>query len=154
MRFFLVFALIVVSTLPTFCQQSRTPPFLMVTTKLSVKEKPADDYRIILMYEGKKRDSVIVKNDVKRYVIYERNKVYTVYYKKAGEYDKCLIIDTRVPDKIPEKAIYKLSIKVELDPEYSNMKEDAVDFPSAIIKYDEKTKNFEYAKEYHKQVHK
>jgi hypothetical protein len=139
----------------TILCQNEEVSVIRVITNLTEKGKTIRNYKAIIVYEGKLKDTVKVVNSVPKYIRLEKNKVYTVFYKKVGAPEKLIIVDTNLPQEISDKVkIFNVHVNVELDSVHSKQKEDATDFPSAIVKYNEKSKNFEYVKNYHKQVHK
>ena len=130
-------------------------PDIHIYTKLTVKGKNIGTYNVVVYCEGKVVEVLSFLNSEPEYIVLHKNRVYTIYYKKKeGTEEKSIIVDTKLPKHVDKKiTLFKVHINVELDPSVSKLKEDASDFPSAIIKYDEKLKNFDYAKNYHKQVH-
>lgn len=128
------------------------PLEVQVFTNLTFRGASLKTYKVRVHKNGL-IDTISVKNAKPLSINLERNQDYVIYYVKSDSVQKCIVVDTRVPEEIKTKR-FNVYIHVELDREYSRQSQDAYDLPSAIIKYNPKLKNFEYLKQYHKQVHK
>lgn len=154
MNCFRIFIALIICNPLNFCQND-TLTKLQVAVKLTDKGKAVHNFTISVFNEGKCIDTILVVNSNPKYIDLKTNKTYTVFYKSNDSLEKIIIVNTKLPENISKKIKgYKVQIQVELDHTYSKQKDDAYDFPSAIIKYNEKSKNFDYVKNYHKQVHK
>ena len=152
MKFVFHFFIMFILTESALCQANRNLN-VRLTTKVTHKEKLITNYDVLLYSGLNNKDSVFVLNSLPKILYLNTNKLYTLYYRKKGLAGKYIIIDTKVPEKATTLK-FNVHIHVELDPESSKQKENTDDFPSAIIKYDAKLKNFEYVKNFHKQVHR
>ncbi len=135
-----------------FCQDDKTAN-IQVLTKVTFKETLLPDYNVFLFYDSHTKDSLAITDYSPKHFSLSPNKLYTIYYKKKDVAGKYILIDTKLPTKIAARK-FRILIHIELDPESSKQKINTDDFPSAIIKYDLKSRNFEYVKDYHKQIHR
>jgi hypothetical protein len=131
--------------------QEKKPSGVQIVTHLTEKGMPVTDYTTVFMCKGKVADSVHITNPMQP-IRLEKGRVYTVYYKKPGCPDKCVIIDTNLPEEAISRP-FRVYINVELNPVFSKQRKDTEDFPSAIIRYIKKDKNFGYMHKYHEQIH-
>ena len=122
-----------------------------LVAKLTLKGAQVKDYKAAV-YKGKIVDTVTVVNGKPQFLYLEPEQNYTIFFLKDTFDAECIIVHTHVPPDVKPKK-YRVYVNVEIDPLHSKEKEAGEDFPSAIISFNKKLKNFEYLKQYHKQVH-
>lgn len=130
----------------------RVPPPIELVTNLTVKGTALKDYKAAV-YKGTAVDTIHIVNAKPQFLSLEPGQHYTIFFCKDTLHPECIIVDTQLPNDVKPKK-YRVFVNVEMDPLTSKQKKEGEDFPSAIIKYNKKLKNFEYQKEYHQQVHK
>ncbi len=122
-----------------------------IVAKLTLKGAAVKDYRAAV-YKGKQVDTIDVVNGKPQFLYLEPEQNYTIFFVKDTFNAECIIVHTHIPPDVKPKK-YRVYVNVEIDPVHSKEKPAGEDFPSAIISYNKKLKNFEYLKQYHKQVH-
>ncbi len=135
-----------------FCVFAQGQSSIEVVTKLTLKGAQIKDYKAAV-YKGKIVDTVTVVNSKPQFIMLDPEQSYTIFFVKDTFDVECIIVDTHIPAALKPKK-YRVYVNVEIDPVHSKQKDAGEDFPSAIIQYSKKLKNFEYLKQYHKQVHK
>ncbi|MBN8703395.1 MAG: hypothetical protein J0M08_10040 [Bacteroidetes bacterium] len=105
----------------------------------------------IKLYENNTLDSEIENSVLVEKIILKRERHYTVEVNKEGFYPRLISISTVIPKalKVKDDFLFEYAIDLELIP-VSKEKIDSyyMDFPIALISYDEKKKRFFYREKY------
>jgi hypothetical protein len=107
-------------------------------------------YQVSLIYLNRVIDTMILTDGEQFEFKLEKNVIYSVKIEKPGFLPKLISIDTRMPELYKEHLLYKFQFEVEM---YAKDLEqfldaDDVDFPIAVVAYDEKSDSYDYSRKY------
>lgn len=147
-------ALLIIFTTISLFAFSQPVSSIEVVTNLTLKGQAVKSYKAAIHQDKIKAwDTIEVKNLKPQFLPLQPECTYTIFFLKDTFPAECILVDTHLPPDLKAKK-YRVYVNVEIDPHHSQQTDAGEDFPSAIIKYNKKQKNFEYVKQYHKQVHK
>jgi hypothetical protein len=121
---------------------------LEIRGRIEFSQKTSKSYKVRLYWNNQVIDSQSVKNGKPFIMHLKRNEMYGLVFSKKGYYPRLINIDTRISEA--DKNIYlfdfettllKKSRSEKLDP-------DALDYPIAIVAYDDRMIGFYYNEEY------
>ncbi|HWY36464.1 MAG TPA: hypothetical protein VNX68_17600, partial [Nitrosopumilaceae archaeon] len=124
---------------------------LELTGKLDpVSMKKGGIYSVKIILDNKVIDTVTTESNRTFKIMLDKNKNYIIKLEKDGYIPKLVSISTQLPDKVEAPQLYRFFfesylLKQEL---YSSLDADDVDFPVALIAYNEKCHCFQYDKKY------
>ena len=100
--------------------------------------------KIELIYYNKVVDSLFVKSGKKFKMYLTKNAYYTLKISKVGYIEKIITVCTELKKFDPNEDFYKFYFDTELIPAIANeiLNQDALEFPIAIIAFDEKLGGF------------
>lgn len=103
-----------------------------------------------LFEENKVVDSYKTKGNGKFGFELMNDKIYTLQLSKDGFYIKRITINTSLPDGVKEEFFFDFDIGLvpELEEDVKAKDESLYDFPSAIIHFDDRKKEFHFDKNY------
>ena len=125
--------------------------FLLVSGKPVFEGSSSDGgYKVTLIYLNRAIDSVTLTDNKTFEFNLEKNVIYSVRIEKAGFLPKLISINTKMPELYKEHILYKFQFEVEM---YANnlkqfLDADDVDFPVAVVSYDEKADMYDYSRKY------
>ena len=103
-------------------------------------------------------NEVVEQHDVHSYQPFKfyllRDKHYTIKLTKEMFIKKTISISTELPKDLKVKSLYKFHFETDLvkAPDLKSQHADAMDFPIALIRYDEVKKKFEYSPKYNDMI--
>jgi len=121
---------------------------LEIRGRIEFSQKSSKSYKVKLYWNNQVVDSQLVKNGKPFVMHLKRNEMYGLVISKKGYHTRLINIDTRISEA--DKNIYlfdfettllKKSRSEKLDP-------DALDYPIAIVAYDDRMIGFYYNEEY------
>lgn len=146
-RKLLLVAILVLSAVFAFAQG--TAPIC-----LKVKVKPTVDGRqergvTVRLYKGN-NEEIRVDSTNRKGVVFmlERNQQYTVELSKAGRFTRRVSISTELPDGYGTGPVFRYMMSVDLPSSLDLGDDFYMDFPIALIRYNEKKDRFEHSKSY------
>lgn len=122
---------------------------VLLSGNMAVGEKVVSNYWVYVFENGAPTDTFFV--DARKEVFFDLdlNKNYAIKFVKEGYKERVLLIDTHVPEEGLSKS-YTFRYLITFIPNGKSNTFD--DFPVAHINYHEKTKDFEYNRQYHRNV--
>lgn len=105
--------------------------------------------KIELFQDGKKIDSLMLKENKKMFrFVLKKNSYYGVVISKKGYISRLVSVNTKISSEseLIHKFSFNTTLPSELESEYFNT--DALDFPVAVIQYDEQDDSFRHSDEY------
>lgn len=151
-HFIAVLALSLAISIPVKCQDtSAVEPFdiLEISGEISHNDNSIEEVLVELFEGNKVVDAFETKKNGKfKFTLYS-NMVYTIQMSKKGFYTKRISVITKVPkdfdsfQKFPFDIGMTMKEEAQYDPYIS-------EYPSALIQFDEKRKEFRYDKDYTK----
>jgi len=130
-------------------KEKKLRSFLEITGKPFFKEG-AGTYKVTLIYLNRPLATLVLPINKEFDFQLEKNVIYSVRIEKEGFLPRLVSINTRMPELYKEHIFYKFLFEVEmfngglekfLDP-------DDVDFPVAVVSYDEKKDCYDYSRKY------
>lgn len=123
---------------------------------LEIEGKPLFDkhakgtYRVVLIYLNSVVDTLVVPvNQSFDYMLY-KDQIYAVRVEKEGYFGRLISINTSMPEASEEQSFYSFEFKIEMYEQELEpfLDPDDVDFPAAVIAYDERSGKFDYSRIY------
>lgn len=124
-----------------------------INSALTVDGKEASDYSFCLHRNGYTVDSHFVKKTEVVAAELHRNDIYALSFHKEGFPDKYVIIDMHVHKGKAKLNFYEIAFEIELHPQHGMHKEEYIDHPVAIFKYDKKANEWNFSTKYHEEIH-
>jgi hypothetical protein len=138
----------------SFAQHTIDPTF-EISSVLTCKNKKLNDYDIILSYDGQLEDKVTIKKSGKKTAVtLKRNEIYSIIFHKEGFDDKIIMINTNMPVTEEAEDFYRLNLQIEMHADHAKQKKEMVDFPVAVVKFEDKNKDFDFSERYHRQIYR
>jgi hypothetical protein len=111
---------------------------------MNVKAVEDKQYMVELVYNGVVLDSLKLKDSREFSFNLKKNTVYGIRITKKGYVSRIISIDTSVPDFA--KAFFRFQFDTELIEQGNskNLDQDALDFPIALISFNEQMRCFYY----------
>ncbi|MCE3225517.1 MAG: hypothetical protein K0S32_68 [Bacteroidetes bacterium] len=115
---------------------------------LKVKAVEDREYKVELVYNGEIVDSLTLKDKNEFKFNLKKNTVYGIRITKKGYVSRIISIDTSLPQFA--KAFFRFQFDTELiETAFSkNLDQDALDFPIALISFNQQMGCFYYSEEY------
>ena len=155
----LAFVACLLAFYPAFTQpkdgREKVPDFdssrcLEITGKLNKSVAGIGDYRVEVLFKNQVVDSSVAQNRKPFKFRLWRNADYSLRINKKGYLPKLVSVSTKLPSAISSYKLYRFFMDVKLIPEGLSGKidPDDIDFPIALIAYDQHKKCFRYDKKY------
>jgi hypothetical protein len=121
---------------------------LKVKVRPTVDGKTAEGVNIRLYLDN--NEMLRVDSTDERYAVFvlERDKNYTIEVSKEGRFTRRVSISTRMPEELETGPLFKYVMDIELPPSVDLADDFYMDFPIAIISYNEDRDRFEHSKAY------
>jgi len=122
----------------------------------TINKKASGTYTIHLYKENGSVDSLVFNNKSTFKMNLEKNSVYAIKISKEGYTPKLISISTSLPEAVEMSSAFRFYFETELlgNTDASELNTDALDFPIALVTYDEKRKCFDYHKKYTRHIKK
>jgi len=148
----IMIVLLLASFMPAHKQKAtKHRPFLEIAGKPVFENKTSNGtYKVTLIHLNRVVDTLVVPDNEPFGFKLDKNIIYSVRVEKAGFLPKLISINTKMPELYKEHIYYKFQFEVEM---YRNDLEkyldaDDVDFPVAVVSYDEKADAYDYSRKY------
>lgn len=107
-----------------------------------------DYYKVELIYNGMVMDTLRVKDNKNFKFVLKKNKIYGIRISKPGYYSRIISINTSTPGYV--KAYFRFEFDTDMIRSDNALKlnKDALDFPIAVISFNEDLRAFYYSEEY------
>lgn len=130
-------------------KEKKQRSFLEIAGKPLFKEG-AGTYKVTLIYLNRPIASVVLPVEKEFEFELEKNAIYSVRIEKEGFLPRLVSINTRMPELYKEHIFYKFLFEVEMfnDGLQKFLDSDDVDFPVAVVSYDEKKDCYDYSRKY------
>ncbi len=116
---------------------------LEVSGKITVGEKSQEDATVELYEQNKVVSSFETKKNGKFKFTLMSNMIYTIQITKDGFYTKRISLNTKVPSEIEDYFYFGFDINIDSKTD-NNFDPHLVDYPSALISYNEIERDFAY----------
>jgi hypothetical protein len=125
---------------------------LEVRGRIVLNSKSSGSYKVKLFWNNLAIDSHTVKGN-KPFVFHlKRDEMYGIVISKKGYYPRLISIDTRISEA--DKNLYLFDFETTLlkKSKSKNLDKDALDYPIAIVAYDDRMIGFYYNEEYTSEI--
>lgn len=109
-------------------------------------------YKIELLCHNDVVDSGVVVDDESFLLKVKKNSWYTIRIVKEGYFPLVVSIDTRLPEYDNENHCFHFDTELIVENYLSIQDEDAIDFPIAIVSFNENKGSFQPVKQYSKNI--
>ncbi|MCW3075939.1 MAG: hypothetical protein JWO32_548 [Bacteroidetes bacterium] len=115
---------------------------------LNLKSDSNNYFKVELIYNGIGIDSLKVKDKKEFKFELKRNKIYGIRVSKKGYADRIISIDTRLPQYAQGYFRFKFDTELIKKEQSKKLNPDALDFPIALICFNNDMKCFYFNEEY------
>ena len=151
--YLLIFAVLTLLLLPNKSFSIKSEPDSLICLEITgniinLGNKPSDTFKVELIYFNTVINNEIVNVGKPFKCELKKNAIYTIRISKAGYIPRLISIYTKLPNE--NNYLYTLDFETELIEEHKSGKlnAEALDFPIAIIYYDDKANWFYFNEEY------
>jgi hypothetical protein len=140
--------LLVVGAIAGFAQQVASPYCLKVKVRPTIDNKTVTGATMRL-YKGQQEVTRIDSTEEKAVVfLLEKNTDYTIEVTEEGRLARRISFTTDMPDEVPVWPMFRFDVSVELPVQTQVADDFYLDFPIALVSYNEAKDRFEHSKEY------
>lgn len=140
-------AILVFLSFMTFAQKP-ADHVLKVTVRPTVDGQAVEGVTVKL-YRGTEELVIIDTTETRQEVFYlERNESYTIEVSAPGRLTRKVAVLTKVPSDLPKNLRYKCVMDIEMPSAMTVYNDYFLDFPVALIEYNEDKFKFEHIKDY------
>lgn len=130
------------------CNQKEEPVCLEVVTIPTINREVVKGCTIKI-YCGTELITQIDSTDRKKlYFRLKRNSEYTIEVSKEGYLTRSVYFNTTLPEDVKLKPIFTFEYEVDLPRQIEGGDQTILDFPVALVTFEEKSEKFEHNKEY------
>lgn len=127
---------------------------LKVTVRPTIDGQAVEGVSVKL-FRGSEELASIDTTESRQEVFYlERNESYTIQVSAPGRLTRTVAVITKVPSDLPKNLRYKCVMDIEMPSAMTVVNDYFLDFPVALIKYNEDKFKFEHIKDYTATVQK
>jgi hypothetical protein len=115
---------------------------------VNLKVNKQNNYKVELIYNGVVIDSILMntKRDFKFSL--SKNTIYGIRISKEGYLPRIISVDTSLPQYANGYFRFQFDVELIKNEEVKKMNVDALDFPIAIVAFNQNINNFYYNEEY------
>ena len=147
-------AILVLSAVFVFAQQVGTPHCLKVKLRPSIDGSAAEGVTVRLYQENNEQVRIDSTDDKSIVFILEKDHEYTIEVSKLGRFSRKVYISTKLPEEIEMGPLFRYVMDIELPPSGKLADDFYMDFPIAIISYNNNKDRFEHNKAYTAHIRK
>lgn len=123
-----------------------------INSSILVNDKSEGDYSILIYIDGTLKDSIYSKKSKGIIVSLEKNKLYSLVFKKSNFKNKLVLVNTNIPAGLRELNEEPFVLQIEMNSTL-NDKSELEDYPIAILSLSKKEKSLVASESYHKFTH-
>lgn len=132
------------------CIINQEGPGLELSSKITFNGERISNYTIILYNEDQTSDTIEVSGMKLIYMKLSYGHTYALRFIKKGFLERVMLIDTHL-EKAKQSKEMQFDFEIEMIPVGKNGN-TLSDLPVALVGYDAEEKNFDYSRNYHRQV--
>lgn len=118
-----------------------------------VEDKITNNYSVIVLLDGKIKDSIFCKKAKPIVLTLEGNKIYSIIIKKESYPEKYVIVNTKNPSGVSGLSEDPFNLQIELSPTLTSVKQELIDYPVAILMINKKVKSLMASEKYYQFTH-
>jgi hypothetical protein len=124
-----------------------------VRGRVEFPKKSSSSYKVKLYWNNMVIDSHSVKGKLRSFTLHlKRNEVYGLVLIKRGYYQRIINIDTHISDADSNIYLFDFETNLIKRTRSGKLDKDALDYPIAIVSYDDRMIGFYYNEEYTSEI--
>lgn len=123
-----------------------------INSSILVNDKSEGDYSILIYADGTLKDSIYCKKTKGIIISLEKNKLYSLVFKKTNFKNKLVVVNTNIPAGLRELNEEPFVLQIEMNSAV-NDKSELEDYPIAVLSLSKKEKSLVASESYHKFTH-
>lgn len=141
--------LLAIGAVAGFAQEPNSPYCLKVKVKPTIDSKPVKGVTVKLFKSDHEVTRIESTEASSVMLSLEKNAYYTIEIEEEGRLPRRVSFTTDLPDDVPLWPMFRYEMSVELPPMMNPGVDDFyLDFPIALVSYNEDRDAFEHSKEY------
>lgn len=118
-----------------------------------LEDKITNNYSVLVLLDGKIKDSIFCKKAKPIVLTLEGNKIYSIVFKKESYPEKYVIVNTKNPSGVSGLSEDPFDLQIELSPTLTTVKQELIDYPVAILMINKKVKSLMASEKYYQFTH-